>query len=107
MIKLVCLVKAKPGQTAEEFKRRWLEDHSKFAASWKNIKSYRINLPVPAIHARKGDGALLDGVGELCWDTYEEMIEDFESARGVAGFADAAEFMDLALNLYCEEHIIK
>jgi len=107
MIKLVCLVKAKPGQTAEEFKQRWLEKHSKFAASWKNIKGYTINFPVADIHARQGAGALFDGTAELRWDSYEEMVEDFESERGKAGFADADEFMDLALNLYCEEHIIK
>ena len=106
MIKLVCLVKGKPGQTAEEFKLRWLDGHSKYAASWKNIKGYRIHLPLTDVHAKQGDGPMFDGIGELYWDTYEDMVEDFASERGKEGFADAAEFMDLALNIYTEEHII-
>ena len=107
MVKVVCLVKAKPGQTAEEFKRRWLDDHSKFAASWKNIKSYKISLPLADVHAKQGDGPMFDGIGELYWDSYEDMVEDFNSERGKEGVADAGQFMDLALNIYTEEHIMK
>lgn len=107
MIKNICLVKAKPGMTEEEFKTRWLDMHAQFAASWKNIKSYEVNLPVPGLHEKSGKGHLFDGIAILTWDSYDEMIEDFESERGKAGFADAFEFMDVALDHYCEEHIIK
>jgi len=106
-VKLLCLVKAIPGQTREEFEKRWLEGHTPFAASWKNIKSYRVMFPDPEVHAFKGEGAIFDGIGELIWDSKEEMEEDMTSARGAAGFADAAEFMDGFVNMYCVEHIIK
>jgi hypothetical protein len=100
-------VKAKPGQTEEEFKKRWLDGHSKFAASWENIKGYQVNLPIPDIHEKANQGRLFDGIGILTWDTYEDMMADFDSDRGKAGFADASEFMEIAMNIYCEEHIIK
>jgi len=106
-VKLICLVKAKPGQTREEFQKRWLEGHSPFAASWKNIVAYRINFPDPEVQEFKGEGALYDGIGELVWNSKEEMEEDMNSERGQAGFADGAEFMDAYVNMYCVEHIIK
>jgi hypothetical protein len=100
-------VKAKPGQTEEEFKNRWLNQHVKFAASWKNIKGYQVNLPNTEIHDKMGQGRLFDGIGILTWDTYEGMVEDFNSDLGKAGFADAYEFMEVALNIFSDEYIIK
>jgi len=106
-VKLLCIVRARPGQTAEEFKRRWLDKHTEFAATWKNIKSYRVMFPNPEVHEFKGEGAMFDGIGELIWDSKEEMQEDMDSARGAAGFADADEFMEAYINMYCEENIIE
>ena len=107
MVKCICLVKAKPGQTAEEFKKRWIEGHTQFAASWKNIKSYTLNFPLADVHEKQGMGPMFDGIGELVWDSYEDMVEDFNSERGKLGFADAAEFMDLPLSLYFEEIVVE
>jgi uncharacterized protein (TIGR02118 family) len=101
----VCLVKAKPGKSREEFKERWLKGHTPFAASWKNIKSYEVYFPNPDFHS---PGSLVfDGVGILAWDSYEAMQEDFASERGKSGFADADEFMDCYINLFCDGNKIK
>jgi hypothetical protein len=43
----------------------------------------------------------------MIWDSKEEMEEDMTSERGLAGFADGAEFMDCFIDMYCVEHIIK
>ena len=106
-VKLICIIKAKPGQTREEFERRWLDQHTKFGGSWKNVKSYRVLLPDPEVHAFKGEGIVFDGIGEMIWDSKEEMEEDMTSERGIAGFADADEFMGAFIDMYCIEHIIK
>jgi hypothetical protein len=103
----VCLVKAKPGKSREEFKERWLKGHTPFAASWKNIKSYRVLFPDPDVHKRQKEGLVFDGIGILEWDSYEAMQEDFASEKGKAGFADADEFMDCYINLYCADNKIK
>jgi hypothetical protein len=103
----VCLVKAKPGWKREDFKERWLKDHTPFGASWKNLKSYRVLFPNPDVHQLKGEGMVFDGIGIMEWDSYEEMVEDHASERAKAGFADAGEFMDGYVNLYCEENKIK
>ena len=107
MVKCLCLIKAKPGMTHEEFKSRWIDVHSQFAASWKNIKGYRINTANEEIHGKQGENFLFDGIGELYWDSYEDMKEDFESTRAAEGNADAALFMSIATNIYCDEVIIK
>jgi uncharacterized protein (TIGR02118 family) len=103
----ICLVKAKPGKSREEFKERWLKGHTPFAASWKNIKGYNVFFTDPDIHKSTGEGLVFDGIGILEWDSAEEMQEDFGSEKGKAGFADAAEFMDCYINLYCEGNKIK
>jgi uncharacterized protein (TIGR02118 family) len=106
-LKLICLVKKRPEFTKEEFEKRWIEGHTPFGASWKNVKSYRVLFPEPDIHDKQGEPFEYDGIGEMIWDSYEDMIEDYESERGKAGFADADEFMAGLVNMYCTEHIIK
>jgi hypothetical protein len=103
----ICLVKGKPGWSREDFQERWLKDHTPFGASWKNIKSYHVLFPDPDIQKRKGEGAIFDGVGIMEWDSYDEMQEDMSSERGAAGFADAGEFMEGYVNLYCVDNKIK
>jgi uncharacterized protein (TIGR02118 family) len=106
-VDLICIIKAKPGQSREEFEERWVGRHSKFGAQWKNVKSYRILLPDPEVHAFKGEGVLFDGIAEMVWDSKEEMEEDMGTDIAKAGFADGNEFLDCIIDLYCVEHVIK
>ncbi|MDR1797290.1 MAG: EthD domain-containing protein [Clostridiales Family XIII bacterium] len=103
-VNIISLIKMKPGQTREEFEKRWLEGHTPFGKSWKNAKNYQVFLINEDVQGKQGDPIPFDGIGIMTWDSYEAMIEDFESEQGVAGFADGAKFMDACLNLYCTEY---
>jgi len=106
-VKCISLIKMKPGQTREEFEKRWLEEHTKFGGSWKNVKSYKVSLINQEWQDKMGEAILFDGVGELTWDSIEDMQEDFESERGKLGFEDGGKFMDGYFNMYTIEHIVK
>jgi hypothetical protein len=106
-IDLICIIKARPGRSREELKKRWIDQHSKFGAQWKNVKSYRILLPDQEVHDFKSEGIMFDGIAEMIWDSKEEMEEDMNTDLAKAGFADADEFLDCIINVYCNEHVIK
>ena len=37
-VKLIALLKAKPGMTQAEFEKRWVEGHAPFTLKFKNLK---------------------------------------------------------------------
>ena len=47
MIKVIALLKKKPGYSQEEFRRRWVEDHTRLSAQLPGLKGYRINIALP------------------------------------------------------------
>jgi uncharacterized protein (TIGR02118 family) len=103
MIKLIALLKRKPGISKEEFARRWVEDHPKFTWAIPGLREYRINIATE----RQPPGAPdFDGTAELWWDSIEEMEAAFNTPAGFAGTTDADQFADIRLHLYTEEHII-
>jgi uncharacterized protein (TIGR02118 family) len=106
-VKCISFIKMKPGMTREEFERRWLDEHTKFGGNWKNVKSYKVSLVNTEWQSAMGEPILFDGVGELTWDSLEEMQEDFGSDLGKAGFEDGGKFMDGYWNIYTVEHIVK
>lgn len=104
-VKLISLLKAKPGVTKEEFKRHWLEDHAPLTLRFKNLKSYRINITTDEY--QEITGVLpYDGTAELWWNSIEEMKEDFASSAADEALADADSFMN-KIHIYTEEFIIK
>jgi uncharacterized protein (TIGR02118 family) len=104
-IKLISLLKAKPGVSKEEFKKHWLEDHSPLTLKFKNLKGYRINIAIEEYQEIEGD-LPYDGTAELWWDSIEEMKEDFASSAADVALEDADSFMQ-KIHIYTEEYIIK
>lgn len=106
MIKLIALLKRKPGLTREEFARRWLYEHTKLSSKLPGLRGYRINIATP--YQREGTGVepLYDGTAELWWDSIEDMEASFASEIGAAAGEDADEFAEVRIHVYTEEHII-
>ncbi|MHB1394526.1 MAG: EthD family reductase [Clostridia bacterium] len=104
-VKLISLLKAKPGVGKEEFKRHWLEEHSPLIMKFKNLKGYRINIAIEEYQEIEGE-LPYDGTAELWWDSIEEMKGDFASSAADEALADADSFMQ-KINIYSEEYIIK
>jgi uncharacterized protein (TIGR02118 family) len=103
MVKLVALLKRKPGISREEFARRWLEDHPAFTWRIPGLREYRINI---ATDRQPADAPDFDGTAELWWDSIEAMEAAFATPAGIAGAADADEFSEVRFHLYTTEHII-
>lgn len=106
MIKLIALLKRKPGISKEEFARRWLNDHIKLSTQLTGLKGYRINIAIERQPAGTADEPIYDGTAELWWDSIEAMEASFDEEKGVIAGADADEFCDIRIHIYTEEHII-
>lgn len=102
MIKLIALLKRKPGMTMEEFKQRWVEEHTKFSAKMPGLIDYRINI---AIDTQEID-IPYDGTAELWWESLEAMQAAFASPEGVEAGADADLFCEVRQHIYTEEFTI-
>lgn len=106
MIKLIALLKRKPGMTRQEFKDRWVNDHVNMSAKMPGLKGYKVNVAMD--HQPDGDGIepLYDGTAELWWDTVEEMETCFESEVAMVAGDDADDFCELRIHIYTEEFIV-
>jgi uncharacterized protein (TIGR02118 family) len=105
-VKLIALLKAKPGMNRAEFEKRWVEGHAPFTLKLRNLKGYRINVAID--EHQEIDGELpFDGTAELWWDSLEEMKEDFDSPEAEAAVADADTFTVVRTHIYTREHILK
>jgi len=103
MIKLIALLKRKPGLTREEFKRRWLEEHILLSSKMPGLCGYRVNIAVD--HQPDGDGVepIYDGTAELWWDSIETMEAAFDSVEGKVAGEDADKFAEVRIHIYTEE----
>lgn len=105
-VKLIALLKAKPGLSQVEFEKRWVEGHAPLTLKFKNLKGYRINVAVDEYQEIKGE-LPFDGTAELWWDSLEEMQEDFDSPEAQVAVADADTFTVVRTHIYTREHILK
>lgn len=105
-VKLIALLKAKPGMSREEFEKRWVENHTPFTLKLKNLKGYRVNVAIDEYQEIEGK-LPYDGTAELWWDSLEEMQEDFASPEAQEAVADAEKFTAGLTHIYMREHIIK
>lgn len=105
-IKLIALLKAKPGISKEDFGKRWVEGHAPLTLKFKNMTSYRINLASPDYQEIEGE-LPYDGTAELWWNSIEEMKQDFDSEDAKIAVADADIFTVLRTHIYTTEYIIK
>ncbi|GHU66746.1 hypothetical protein AGMMS49983_16950 [Clostridia bacterium] len=104
-VKVVALLKAKDGMTDAEIRNHWLNVHAKITGGYKNIKGYRVNLPLDGF-SEENKALGYDGTAELWWDSVEDMNEDFASENGSKASADADSWVAECISFYSEEFII-
>lgn len=105
-VKLIALLKAKPGMSRKEFEERWVKGHAHLNLKLKHLKGYRINVAIDEYQELAGE-LPYDGTAELWWDSLEEMQEDFRSPEAKLAGADADLFTVVRTHIYTREHIIK
>ena len=106
MVKLVALLKRKPGIGREQFARRWVESHAKMAAQLPGLRGYRINIATDRQPDGTGPEPIYDGTAELWWDSIEAMEAAFATDLGQRAGVDADEFASVRTHLYTTEHVI-
>ena len=106
MLKLIALLKRKPGLSREAFEKRWLEEHTKLSSRLPGLRGYRINIANGYQPEGTGAEPLYDGTAELWWDSVEAMEASFASDIGVAAGADADQFAEVRIHIYTEEHFV-
>lgn len=106
MIKVIALLKRKPGLTREEWATRWLQQHTKLSSQLPGLLGYRINVATEYQPEGMGAEPLYDGTAELWWDNFEAMDASFNSEIGKLAGADADEFSDVRIHIYTEEHYV-
>lgn len=106
MVKLIALLKRKPGLSREEFERRWLEGHTPLSTRLPGLIAYRINIATPRQPAGTSDEPAYDGTAELWWESIDAMEAAFDSEIGAAAGADADQFAEIRIHLYTEEHVV-
>jgi uncharacterized protein (TIGR02118 family) len=105
-VKLIALLKARPGMTREEFARRWVDGHAPLTLKFKNLKGYRINVAIDEYQEIAGE-LPFDGTAELWWDSLEEMQEDFDSPEAATALADADIFTVVRTHIYTREYVLR
>jgi uncharacterized protein (TIGR02118 family) len=105
-VKVIALIKAKPGMTREELKRRWVDEHCPLTVRMKHLKRYRVNIALEEFQDIEGE-LPYDGTAELWWDSLEEMQEDFASQEGKLAGEDADSFTAVRMHLHTREHSIR
>lgn len=106
MVKLIALLKRKPGISKEEFAQRWLNEHIKLSTLIPGVRGYRINIATDRQPEGTGDEPIYDGTAEMWWDSIEVMEEAFASNEGKVAGADADQFAEVRIHIYTEENII-
>jgi uncharacterized protein (TIGR02118 family) len=98
-------MKANPGTTREEFRRRWVEEHAPLTLRFPRLKRYCINV---AIDEQEISGELpYDGTAELWWDSLDDLREDFASAEARLAGEDADSFTIVRTHIYTEEYVLR
>ena len=104
MVKCIALLKRKPGMTMEEFKVRWVDEHTKISSKMPRLRGYYCNVAT-AHQPNDGDPAY-DGTAELWWDSVEDMEADFQSQEGILGGNGADSFLTVRTHIYTTEYTI-
>lgn len=105
-IKLIALLKAKPGMSRDEFKKRWVDEHALFTLKFPNLKGYVINVRIEEFQQEAGE-LPYDGTAELYWDSLAEMQADFDTEEAKIAGADADSFTVIRTHIFTEEFIAK
>ena len=105
-VKLIALLKAKPGMSRKDFEERWVKGHAPLTLKFKKLKKYRVNIAIDEYQEIERE-LPYDGTAELWWDSLEDMKEDFASSEAERAVADADTFTILRTHIYTREHILR
>lgn len=106
MIKLIALLKRRPGMSREEFAERWVNEHTKISSKLPKCRGYYINICAARQPEGTGDEPLYDGTAELWWDDVDTMEASFDTEIGKMAGADGDAFTVVRMHLYTEEHTV-
>ena len=105
-VKLIALLKRKPGLTQAQFRERWVRQHAPFTLNLKRLRGYRMNVCLEEYQQLEGE-LPFDGTAELWWDSLEDMKADFASPEAMSGGRDADAFTVARVHLVTEEFILR
>ncbi len=106
MVKLIALLKRKPGMTREEFAKRWVEEHTKISSQLPGLRGYRINIATPRQPEGSDTEPLYDGTAEMWWDSIDDMEASFNTELGQRAGADGDSFTIVRQHIYTDEYDI-
>lgn len=110
MVKLIAVVKMKPGMSAEEFSRYWREHHGPLAM--KLLPGVRRYVQNHSVRLGRSGEPQIDGVVELWFDSLEDQrkcAEFWASEAGKPIRDDEARFIDTSTMYFfvAEEVVMK
>ncbi|MGE5139612.1 MAG: EthD family reductase [Rudaea sp.] len=106
MVKLIALLKRKPGMTRDEFAKRWVEEHTRISSMLPGLRGYRINIATPRQPEGTDHEPLYDGTAEMWWDSIDDMEASFNTELGRQAGDDGYAFTIVRKHLYTEEYKI-
>ncbi len=106
MIKLIALLKRKPGMTREEFAKRWVEEHTTISRNLPGLRGYRINIATPRQPEGSAQEPPYDGTAEMWWDSIDDMEASFDTELGQRAGADGDSFTIVRQHIYTDEYDI-
>jgi uncharacterized protein (TIGR02118 family) len=106
MIKLTFCLKRLPRLSREQFQTYWFENHAPLVAGHREVLRIRRYVQMHAgsdamnagIGASRQAPAMFDGVAELWWDSFDDIIANPDPGAPAAGLAlleDERKFIDL------------
>lgn len=99
MVKVIGLVKRRPGMSQAEFRRYWLESHSKLERASLQVNPVR-KIVVSFFQENLIGEAPFDGMVELYFDSIEAMRAQWSSSHDETMRADEANFCDGACRIF-------
>ncbi len=116
MLKLVYLLRRKPGLSLEEFQEHWLERHSQFGLRTPAVRRYvqyhtLANDPIRETLAQAADGPLVDsydGLAIAWFDDVEAMRHAMQGEDVAAALEDEKHFIDhsRSVAILTDEYVI-
>jgi len=85
MLKVLSLMKRKPGTSYADFRNWALNEHPKLATKIPGMRAYRMNVPV-----KENPDVPYDCISEMWWDDDAARLAGFGTDEGKAAGADAA-----------------
>jgi uncharacterized protein (TIGR02118 family) len=92
MVRLIILLRKRPGLPDELFRQYWRETHAPLVAKLPGLRRYVQSLPIDAAPAARPN---YDGVAELWFDSVAALQAAFDSPEDRIARADTENFADM------------